>query len=212
MEARETVVLAGECLRYEPPAEGVLFEGDLGRAAALARGSGDYVAAGQPVGAVYFRPRCQRGFEAGRAVVPVMQMRIGAAGVFGPVTLFVHELKTAGGKRRLVIVEGCTYGNLYGLAHDLNCRVYELRGILSAAKLKSVQFAGPWSGPYEPAELGMGRSDPADASHFTIPYSYGGEKGTLDASLGEDELIHFTRRDGPGKGPATAGPGGFQVH
>jgi hypothetical protein len=45
-----------ECLRYEPPAEGVLFEGDVGRAAALRKGSGDYVVAGQPVGAVYFQP------------------------------------------------------------------------------------------------------------------------------------------------------------
>jgi hypothetical protein len=201
-----------QCLRYEPPAAAVLFEADPTRAAALKRQSVDYVATPNPIGAAYFHPLCLRQLESTRSITPVVQMTIGSTMVFGPVTLFVHELKSPLGKRRLVVVEGATHGNLYGLAHDLGCRVYEPAGICSALKLKSIQFAGPWGGPYDPAPLGIGHPDPKDPSHFTLPYSYGKDSGTLDAYLSDDELIHFTRRDGPGKGPPTAGPGGFRLY
>ena len=58
---------------------------------------------------------------------------------------------------------------------------------------------GHFSGGYPmqvPVQVFGGQSDPADLSHFTIAYTVGGQPGTLDGWLGDDETVKLQVRPG----------------
>jgi hypothetical protein len=132
---------------------------------------------------------------------------------------FVHERRSKGGLRRLVVVDGCLnrvvdpYASAgaeggpsvpVGAPAGYEWRVYRVYAIDPA----TVGTAEQWSQwmPFD-ATLGEGRRatvfngqpDPADGSHFTVGYEVDGRRGTIDGWLTDDPLarVQLTVRGGP---------------
>ena len=182
-----------ECMTFEPPDGAVLSKAGP----AKAKESADYA----PVpssGAIAFAPRCLRRLD---SIAPVAWPNR----MYSPweATLFLHELQTPAGKRRLVhVTEGGGGTDLKELLFWVDWRVYEPATVRSP--LKRLGPDGPGhigtGSPIGFAQLYVGQSDPEDATHFVFWYSSEMGNGTIDGWLKEDDSIHLVVRDGPAKG------------
>ena len=189
-----------QCLAYAPAADHVVYEGDAARAAALLQQPG-YVNAGTPAEPVAaYVPKCWA--EAMRVGgVPVTNTGFGPGGAGA--TLFLHERRTASGVRRLVAVQAPA-GTPVVVALPIPAPVVvrpatltsgpEVRPATAKVELDVLFSANPNGGLFSlfstPAAGGTrffaGQADPADPSHFTIPFENSGSRGTIEGWLEGD--------------------------
>ena len=123
---------------------------------------------------------------------------------FEPQTVFLHELRTPSGKRRIVHVESVGE-NMYRPAAHLVPTIIEPPTLLSPPRIIwETSGAYAISEAFEPARLRIGQPDPNDQAHFTIEFesveqwagqTFPKRSGIIDARLGEDDRITFRVRD-----------------
>jgi hypothetical protein len=182
-----------ECLRFEFPADVVLYERDPARAAALLRAQDpQYVALayyghGQPmVTHAVYQPRALREFATRSSATTPAQRSI----------VFCHDRRTPAGKRRLVIVYTSPWNDFGPL---WEWALFEPAGLASPPRPLSAgghQFGySNSSGFYVPRRLGPGHADPADPTHFTFPCLVNGQpSATYDGRLTDDDKVVITER------------------
>lgn len=120
-------------------------------------------------------------------------------GRHGLPTLFVHELRSPGGKDRLVALEGPSErsdddqdldltatvfrpGSLFSQPTELSCsrRLLEIRAERSSGMRHLHVFAG--------------QPDSSDSSHFTVRFELNGRPGNLDGWLLDDDTVRLEVR------------------
>jgi hypothetical protein len=178
-----------QCMSYIRSNDTPSWEADVTRAAALITANPDYVAAptgwGPPMAT--HLPKCLRDYE-----------RLGglaASSNLQPI-LFVHEMRSPSGHRRLVVVSGTVDA-------FLSAFVYAPAGAWSAPrKVGQGSYANPTMNmtgfhiPVSPYQ--NGQPDPADPSRFTIPMIYqrgSPAYGAIEGRLTDDDQITFNRID-----------------
>ncbi len=120
-----------------------------------------------------------------------------------PVVLFVHGLRTPAGESRIVVAGSQSVDtNLFNNAGELDVRVYRPGSLMKLPTQVGPIRGSQYSGLLALADLGTGASDPSDPTHFTIPYSFKGQTGTVDGWLRNDDSVRLVVRDGPGTQPA----------
>lgn len=185
------------------PVNAVYYEPDPARASILARSNPtDYEAATRPFGAVFLRPRCWGEFDAAmQRLYPTTTraFRQFRGAIYGPMTIFMHGMRTPSGARRLIVVEfDWVKPNGLAITSELHYRTYEPGRVFTRPR-RLDRHAINYSGQYEPAEFGVGVTDGADPTHLTIPYSFKGQSGTIDGWLSDNDQVRFIVRDGPSK-------------
>jgi hypothetical protein len=119
--------------------------------------------------------------------------------------VFLHERRTAGGARRLVVLRRTPPGwrQSWDIPLSFTATLIDPAGAwgrpvaTTALMADAVPAAFGDGTPGGPSlRLYAGRADPEDESHFTIDYESDGTKGTLDGWL----------RDRPGDGSTAPGP------
>ncbi len=191
-----------QCLRYTAPPDQVVYEEDPQAAHKLATLPG-YVfnpvpspSMGVP-GPPYtsFAPKCWENFAAAS----------GLGG--GPRVVFLHELRSKTGIRRLVQVERGIPSLPFPQPLGLWCTLIEPAGLRSSprqAGFDVVIYSGPGTAalPTSPLRLYAGQPDPADAAHFTINYAINNIPGILDGRMNDDGTrIEIIVRTGPALEP-----------
>jgi hypothetical protein len=178
------------CGQYSPPAMPVYTEDP----AEQAQFKNTYTALFNRVRYAYYTPQEWKDFNAAT----------GGTQINGWGTLFLHELRTPSGTRRLVGVDftGSSRGWIAGQPLPIHivlaARVYDWPWAMAMPKVRTV-----WSGGMElPHREGVlrvlpGQIDPADPSHFTIPYTVDGQAGTIDGWLKDDDKILLEPRRTP---------------
>jgi len=109
----------------------------------------------------------------------------------GPVTtptLFLHELTSAAGHRRLVHV---AVPDANALTPDAGYDVTVIKpgSLWHEPVVVGRQPVPSWAGSFMPAELYFGQPDPADASHFTVVLK--GSQRVLEGWLCDDDKVKF---------------------
>jgi hypothetical protein len=194
-----------QCLAYAAPADQVVFENDTERAGKLLRQPGyvNVAPPGAPPVAVYM-PRCwSEAMNLGG--VSVVNTGFGAGGPGA--TLFLHERTTASGVRRLVAVHAPVgTPGVAGLPIPAPVVVQPatlrtapaVRDAVAKVHLDLLFHAPPGGGSFSllsgpsgtTARFFAGQADPADPSHFTIPFECGGSRGTIEGWLkGDGDLL-----------------------
>ena len=196
----ERAYWSGRCAQYVIPPETTLIVTDPARIAELSARESDYIfnsRDGKVVSAVFW-PRCLR--EYARVDSRPYQLRgamnIGVvmkgAASHAPIT-FLHERTSPRGKRFLVIVSGY-WTNARDLEKYTDSIALPMPALTDALiKPFRVQNMSQYSGALVQADLHPGIADPADASHFTIPYDAEGERHTLHGYLRDDGTIKFSK-------------------
>jgi hypothetical protein len=205
----ELLRLQQACLRYDRPAEEVVYEEDPARAAELLKTGGEYVAipadseGGPPV--------------AGHVPGVWLAMRRWATRaetneIRGAV-LFLHERQTAAGNRGLVCVEADRAARRLRVTF-----IHPGASTLDPAPVTDVALVPrpqeglvmltPGGDPFDarlPAETDppmaradlrffAGQADPKEPSHFTLPYERNGRRGELDLWVQDDKTVLYTNR------------------
>jgi hypothetical protein len=113
-------------------------------------------------------------------------------------TLFLHELRTPSGKRRIVFVESW-YQNANILPPGLVATVIAPPTLISASRIVASPSSNPWQMPasFDPDSLTFGQPDANDATHFTIEWGSAEERRVIDGYLGENDQIRFVARATP---------------
>jgi hypothetical protein len=177
---------------YTAPADRVVYEEDPARWPALLA---------QPAyhNAPYI-PAVQCPFIA-HFVEPVKQFAEATQLRIGDIALFAHSRRTQSGKERLVIVwipNNGTRMSAQGASPDNQARFFDLCTSVYGGPKFLAGGADPWIAPQSLAEnrqtplyarIYAGQIDPADASHFTIPYQIGDYTDFLDGYLRDDESV-----------------------
>lgn len=115
--------------------------------------------------------------------------------------VFMHRLHTPAGRERLVLLTFDGPSFVWRSENPFRAQAadtgFSFRR-LPSVWLKTVNF--PFS-PKDtrPLRLFAGQPDPLDPTHFTIPYDLGGDPGTIDGWLQNDDSIKLLLRDGPAK-------------
>ena len=112
-------------------------------------------------------------------------------------TLFVGELRTPGGTRRLVGVDvtGWFRGGPSPVL-STHVRTFEPTPAMQLPPQRSGNTINVALGKSEGIlRVFAGRRDPSDASHFTIDFTVGGRAGTVDGWLKEDGTMLLEPRD-----------------
>jgi hypothetical protein len=209
-----------QCLAYVPAPRHVVYETEPTLAAGLLKQPGyvNVAPKGAPPVAAY-TPRCWS--EA---------MRIGGVAVantgFGPggpgACLFLHERTTRSGVRRLVAVHAPA-GTPAVAAVPVPAPVIVQPATLTArpavrdavARVQlDLSFEEPSGGRFSllsmPTGSGTrffdGQADPADPSHFTIPFEAGGSRGTVEGWLEEGDRLRLAFNSRPATVAATSQP------
>ena len=188
-------------MNYTMPAGSPVWEDDPVKAAALVKQNQDYALSAGWGGAV-FHPRCLREYET--RVSPQIPWP------FYPPVLLLHELRSPRGNRRLVVIWKDQFPGHNALGDRLWFALYVPSGLWSAPR--KIRAGGPgdviWlPEPYRhlgEADCDIGQADPADPSHFTIPFQIRGKSGIFDGRLTDDDTIVITERKGPATHPSNA--------
>jgi hypothetical protein len=187
-----------------------VYEEDAAKGAALLKHA-DYVAL--PSAAVYFSQTALQTPVAGhqaRAYRMWYQAAFGAAPPPSAI-LFLHELRTPAGIRRLVLVERepQSVQPLYA-PFELRPTLYEpapMTGVpvqVPPSQIRLLPINMPVS-VLPPASLRffVGQIDPSDPAHFTIAYEMTDGRGLIDGRLTDDaSTVRFVVRDGPAQAPS----------
>ena len=196
------------CLTYALPADRVVYDEGPTAAGRVAAGEAVWYAR-HPAGLSATTARsdewvpppptavvsadCWRRFE---ALAPARSGLDGA-------TLFCHELTSAAGVRRLVVVRhvpGDAREQFIGV-DDGDTNTYELATLTrpprEVVKLRASSDFVPYT--YTPQDLVIyaGQADPGDAAHFTIRYQMWGQTDTLDGRLTDGGFVRLTCRHRP---------------
>ena len=135
-------------------------------------------------------------------------------------TIFIREMRTPGGKRRLVSVDIDRAQRRLGFRSpkviNLSARVVRpgagmIRPSVASATSHSLQIHGGYavgvSGGRTKVRVHAGAQDPADPSHFTFSYEVDGRKEIVDGWLGDDDSVTIELRPRPvATPPAPASP------
>jgi hypothetical protein len=187
-----------QCAHFTIPPDALLKETDTTRAAALlASRPDDYRSVTYSTGtiAVYF-PRCLREYAT------VEPRSLGLRGIIGSPILFLHELHTPYGAPRLVAVSA-EWTNGYDMHILMDRVVLPPPRVFESLNIKSPATGFAYSGPYIEVTFSRGALDPADPTHFSIPFTVPDRlkpdhplrHGVLDGYLRDDDTIHFKVRD-----------------
>ena len=215
--------LQHRCLTYSPPADQVVYDEDSPTAAAHLADRA-YIAVPPSPAWTQNRPSAGTKPIAARPtpelqdLFPLLPLNPklssfgGTPTIGGSATLFMHELKTKTGLRRLVIVARSPAGyGPYDYPFDLFPVLYEPatlttapRAIAPARQLSIIDWLGP-AGPPPSRNLRFyaGQPDPADPARFTITYDLEDGHGVIDGRLndtGDDVVV--TIRSGPATNPS----------
>jgi hypothetical protein len=115
---------------------------------------------------------------------------------------YMHERGTGNNPSRLVILAGAWYGARNGV--ELEADVYErsysspgkqLSGRWNERRGTSLRIRSPDKSPT--LRLFAGRSDPNDASRFTLRYETATGNGTIEGRLSADDTVMLRVLDGP---------------
>jgi hypothetical protein len=134
--------------------------------------------------------------------LPYCWRRFGSSSAISGKSVFLHELRTPAGKRRIVYVH-TWIENAAQLPRGLAATVVEPPSLTKGARVLSDPRGFAMSGQFVPALLSFGQPDPHDPSRFTIEwrtdenYSGAKERGVIDGRLGDDDQVHFTVRRTP---------------
>jgi len=172
------------CLTFDPPADRIVYEDDPAKAQAMLSERDYFFPAApgkKPVAALYW-PRVYRDWpEASRYHLWST-----------PALLFMHEMKTPAGERVLVYVVA-EYDTKFG--DSLLVRVQAVdpatwKKASSPSHGLVTRMVKPSADrePYQPnrtcyVRVYAGRVDPADPSHFSIPYEGSGHRGVMEGRL-----------------------------
>jgi hypothetical protein len=209
--------LQHRCLTYSPPADQVVYDEDSPTTAAHLADPA-YLAV--PLNPAWMRQRPSTSTKA-IAVRPAPQLQdllphvptVANLTAFGSpasltnsATLFMHELKTPKGLRRLAIVVRSPAGyGPYNYPFDFFPVLFEpasLTGSLrpvAVQQLRIIDWLGP-AGPPPSHNLRFyaGQLDPADPAHFTIAYDLEDGHGIVDGRLNDaGDDLRITIRSGP---------------
>jgi hypothetical protein len=198
------------CACYVIPPDLKLIETDPKRIADIAATSDDYVITGH-VGrleSAAFYPRCfrdlylvePRAWELGAARVAGINgaRELSHTAMLGPVAgyppiVFMHERTSPGGTRRLVIVSGL-WTNALDLEKYTDAIAIPVASVFDTLTPQMrTQTMSQYSGAYVQADLHPGIADPADASHFTIPYDAENTPHVLHGYLQDDGTVRFRK-------------------
>jgi hypothetical protein len=211
-----------QCMRYSSSPDTVVYEEEPPAAAALLTDKALYRAyvlnrsrppsvAVPSVNAAAAQPVCETRFRASWAGVANTNLgQLG--GVLGAASAksvraiaFIHERRSPGGHRRLVIVAYTPEANTFtpGFIEGYN---YSTLAITPATLLappsiipRGWDFDVLSGWPRHPPMVRMyaGQPDPRDASHFTIRYQMWGQEDILDGRLDDSDDVTLTPRHLP---------------
>ena len=171
------------CLTYSAPADRVVYEEDPERGTELCVGSSAY----RMSAPTRRRPDEQLVWFVAQ---PWMDFPLGQ---WQPGPAFLHARRVAGGEQRLVAV---LMSRFSGPEHTVAFygRVFR-PGTLRAGPMQlsderqSRVMMDTWRGGR--VRVYAGQPDPADPSHFTIPFEVDDRPGTLEGWLEEDDTLRF---------------------
>ena len=210
----ELLRLQQACLRYDRPAEQVVYEEDPARAADLLKSGGEHVAipadsAGGPPIAGHVPGIC--------LAMRRWAMRAEADEIRGAV-LFLQERQTAAGNRGLVCVEADRAARrlrvtfIHPGASTLDPAPVTEVAVIPRPEEGLVQLTSagdPFDSRLPPeseppttrADLRFfaGQADPQEPSHFTLPYERNGRRGELDLWVQDDKTVLYTNRQFAGR-------------
>ena len=118
--------------------------------------------------------------------------------------VFIHELTLPDGTSRLIVVEEARWGTSLCA---LETTTYRPASMVPGSALKPTQVH---SLLHPPMRILEAQPDKSDASHFTVTYELGGERGTLDGWLTDPDSAKLEPRDGPLKNPGLLPPADTQ--
>lgn len=117
------------------------------------------------------------------------------------VELLVHGRRSTGGTKRLVVVRFDAPAFVAGAPTAFQVETFEPVSLFRQTRRQTKRGALAFGcDPRQPLKLYPGRPDPADWSHFAIPYDVGGVAGTIDGWLQDDGTVKLQTRDGPALG------------
>lgn len=186
-----------QCMNYDSRSDVLLYEKDPAKAAALlGQPRTDYVPLSLYIRAhvsitqALYYPRILREFE----VRTLMAFCPRDSAI-----IYMHERHTPAGKRRLVVVYTQPWddsGCLWEWAVYDPALISQPKLLNNGQDLEGMK-RGMMTGFYVPKRLGPGQSDPADATHFTIPCTSNGHlAATYDGRLTDEDKIEITLRGG----------------
>jgi hypothetical protein len=187
------------CMGFDAPRDSILFVGDPAAAAALRERDPDYVQTRLYGRAgAKFLPRCWRELCAAMNNPAV----VAADTVMDDPVLFLHERRSPGGKRRIVMIKSGSY-NARALPRKMRATIITPARLFARTQVMAAPMPDvAWSGVYVPLRIFFGHPDPADASHFTIDFvvldGFDGapiRNGTIDGYLNDDDTVSFRLRD-----------------
>lgn len=198
---------ARQCARFTAPADLPLVVSDL-RKIAERTSDANYVSdRGRSRSPLVFQPYCWGRFRQSAGI---------PQSFFGSVdeTVFLGELRTPAGKRRIVHVLSW-YNNARKLPSGLESTVVEPPTLTSPARMLCKPPGGrAAAGFFTLAVLSFGQIDPADPSHFTIAWRTADEqfgvrirdqrRGVIHGYLLDNDRIRFVCRDDHTTGPSTS--------
>ena len=191
------------CLTYSAPPDQIVYEQNPRKAAALLKDA-NYVGIndGRP-GSPTFAGRKAAPLEKLMPFLPRPAPILPPAAT-GSALLFMHELRTAAGERRLVVLESAFSKDappLFIVGYDVNAGCYD---------------PGTWKMPIvdrtsgyiidvlnqqltKPADFRVfaGQPDPADSSHFTMTFELNAKRGIVDAYLKDGGHLELKVRQTP---------------
>jgi hypothetical protein len=194
------------CLRYTAPPDQIVYDEDENRPSPLLNAPG-YIGVAPVIRLKVNGPLART--IAMRPAPPLADFTsLYPKYSFPGATLFLHELRSKSGLRRLVVVTRVPQIQvpfLYALG--LTADVFEPSGWRTPpVPIPELPIAYSWlSDMKDPPTKGLrfyaGQPDPADPAHFTIRYDLLGGSGTIDGRLTDDgKRIALQIRDGPAIG------------
>jgi hypothetical protein len=178
--------LYAQCAGYVAPAEMVIYDEDPAGYARLSKLPQYSTVGSLDSPAAYFVLPEWRRFCAGA----------GAGQIQSYGTLFVGELRTPTGKRRLVgaDITGWFRGGISPVL-SIHARAFESRpAMLLPPQTDSKTFNLALGHSEGVLRISAGQRDPKDASHFTITYTVAGSEGIIDGWLKDDGSVLMETR------------------
>jgi hypothetical protein len=197
------------CMNHQLPADTVVYEEQPGRAAELLKRNDGYVAV--ELGETGAGPPA-----AGRVYTDWIILRRWAMPSTTPAeptapVLFLHERRTVDGDRVVVCVEAdraarrlrVTFVYPGGVtvnphaAADVHLAPPPQEGLVILSPGRDpleAKLADVPAGARADFRFFAGQADPADATHFTLPYEWDGRRGEIEMWVHRDRLVYYVDR------------------
>jgi hypothetical protein len=190
--------LERQARRYVAPPDRVVYEEDPTRWPALLAQPGYFIHPPNSTG--------WNGFAAYSAD-PVARFVQASKLRLGPGALFAHARRTPSGRERLVVVwlpYNAVRPTAQGASPDNQVQITLFTSVVDDGVMIREGRAAPWiAPPSNPrdrqtplyARLYAGQADPADPSHFTIPFEIGDHRDVLDGYLRDGDAVILRPRN-----------------